>query len=47
MWSSGVEWGCEAGYRNEEDGYVSEGRRKGDLKPGTLIGGDEAGMSLQ
>lgn len=31
----------------EEDGFVGEGRRKGDLKPWTLIGGDEAWMSLR
>lgn len=30
----------------EEDGFVGEGRRKGDLKPWTLIGGDEAWVSL-
>lgn len=37
-WSTG---GCEGGCRDEEDGFVSEGRRKGDLKSWTLIGGDE------
>lgn len=41
-WSSGVEWGCETRYRNEEDGFVGGERREGDLKPRTLIGGDEA-----
>lgn len=46
VWQSGVEWGCEAGYRNEEDGFVGVVRRKGDLKSWTLIGGDEALASL-
>lgn len=43
----GVEWGCEAGCRNEEDRFVDEGRRKGDLKSWTLIGGEEAWVSLR
>lgn len=38
----GSNGGCETRCRNEEDGFVGEGRRKGDLKPRTLIGGDEA-----
>lgn len=42
-WSPGVErGGGETRRRNEEDGFVGEGRRKGDLKRRTLIGGDEA-----
>lgn len=44
--SQGSNGGVKAGCRNEEDGFVGEGRRKGDLKPWTLIGGDEAWMSL-
>lgn len=38
----GSSGGCETRCRNEEDGFVGEGRRKGDLKRRTLIGGDEA-----
>lgn len=38
----GSNGGCETRYRNEEDGFVGEERREGDLKARTLIGGDEA-----
>lgn len=38
----GSNGGVKHGAGNEEDGFVGEGRRKGDLKARTLIGGDEA-----
>lgn len=45
--SQGSNGGVKHAIGLEEDGFVGKGSRKGDLKPWTLIGGDEAWMSLR